>query len=416
MNFNRQEPAFMRWTMVLLIGILCQQSAWGQERKIDREKLGKIFKSNSTQLREATFQQEQAIPEINIVENDEITLRQNQLKAVRFGDKVEVAGAEAREVLQQQETRPVFTTGDTTISPEQLIPEVFVLPGQTESQDIRYYIFFTSALPLQYDFSENAFLGNINFILLPESGSGHLSTIDPVFIEPASLEIGGITPGWIEIDHLNLPSSSIKLIATDHLKDSAELRLRTRLNPEGYITKVGVKSPLTIKARKKFAQGYGIQEVPVEVILKGIGSGSAEIRFLFEEGAGTLSEESFVLNNNETKTVYIRSQGDGPVKLAAFSTGFSSNPERFQYDFPYTFLLFTLIGGLIGASVKYLKSDSKFSWKSFSGGVLVGLLAVGLWYVLGISILSISLDDVYNEGSVLLISAVGAWGVGLKWG
>jgi hypothetical protein len=295
-----------------------------------------------------------------------------------------------------------------------LIPEMYLIPGNTAAEDKAFWVFFTTSFPLQYNLDEKLYKGMIGFILLENSEDpGSSESIDPVLLEVNSDEIGMITPRRIEIDHLNIPSSEITL-AQRSLSDSARLRIITASNLEGYETYIHVESPLSINCEKKSLQGYGIQKAPITVTLSGPqSSDSVDIRFRVNRGS--VDPATLRLTTNQSETVYLRSEGVGQAEISAFAPDFKSNTAEILYIFPKTFLIFAFLGGILGVAGKYLQSGSKkFSLKTWVGGILFGFLAVGVWYVMGINLLGFTLPDIYNEASVLFIGALAAWGLAPK--
>lgn len=289
-----------------------------------------------------------------------------------------------------------------------IIPELHVESSEGQTEDIAYRIMFTLQQPLHYNDTLKKFIARLGFLLMSESGSIN-SSIEPVGIEVTSNEVTSIKPESFQINHLSIPSSNVELIA-EQVNDSASVKVITASHPEGYTTYLKVRPILEISTNRNQLQGFGIQEIPVNV--RFVGSNSSDsVKVSFSTEKGTVTPNSVYVNYNKTTTVYLRSEGTGNSKLSATSATTESNELIFSFTFPWLFLLATVIGGIIGSFIKYYSNagEKKLSAKLFIGGILTGFVGAAAYYVLGINLLGLSLSATFNEIAVLVISALFAY-------
>lgn len=288
-----------------------------------------------------------------------------------------------------------------------VIPELHVESATDRGEVITYRVLFTMKQPLSYNANSNSFTGKIGFLLMSDSDNT-ASVKEPVKIEVRSDEAKSIAPAKLAIDHLSIPSTDVDVVA-ENVTDSISVRVGTVSNPEGYVTFLKVKPVLEISANRKGLQGLGIEETEIDVRLKGYNSADS-VKVVFNPGKGTITPSSVFVKYNEPATVMLRSQGLGDSKITATTSNLNSNSLVFEFNFPWYFLLASLIGGLLGGFVKFLSSDKKKEslQKIIIGGVLTGLIVAAAYYGLGISLIGIKISAIVNEIAVFALSALGA--------
>jgi hypothetical protein len=288
-----------------------------------------------------------------------------------------------------------------------VIPELHVESANDRGEVITYRVLFTMKQFLSYDANSNSFTAKIGFLLMSDSDNT-ASVKEPVKVEVRSDEAKSIAPAKLAIDHLSIPSTDVDVVA-ENVTDSISVRVGTVSNPEGYVTFLKVKPVLEISANRKGLQGLGIEETEIDVRLKGYNSADS-VKVVFNPGKGTITPSSVFVKYNEPATVMLRSQGLGDSKITASTSNLNSNSLVFEFNFPWYFLLASLIGGLSGGFVKFLSSDKKKEslQKIVIGGVLTGLIVAAAYYGLGISLIGIKISALVNEIAVFALSALGA--------
>ncbi len=301
-----------------------------------------------------------------------------------------------------RELKKVYSPSDI-----KMLPERYIQTGSNVSNQLAYRIGFESKLPLEYFFNTRQFEGSMKFILLPESPTGDFNLKVPVLIEIVSDYIRTINPVTKEINHLSIPLTEIKFQGKD-LTDSAQIKIITRSNPEGYETFLKVKPAVELDSRRSTLQGLGVQKIPISIKLLG-STINDSVKVTFNAEKGTVEPVSVYVHYNQPKVVNLRSEGLGHTTLTASSI-FNSNELSFNYIFPWVFILMAVIGGIIGGLVKYFAKQEKLSLSnSILKGILIGFMGAVVYYVLGFSLLEFKVSDIFNEFAVLGFSALVAF-------
>jgi len=290
-----------------------------------------------------------------------------------------------------------------------ILPELHVEGGSTATAaPVAFRIMFTLDQQLRYNDTLKKFTARLAFLLVNESGD-NTTAIEPVRVEVQSNDLTSIHPGHISIDHLSIPSTYID-VAGSYVSDSVAVKLSTTSNPAGYTTYLKVMPTLEISTNAKKVQGFGIQEIPVQVRFKGSNSNDSALVSL-STSKGSISPNPVAVKYNNSATVYLRSDGIGNSKLSAISGSINSNEINFKFTFPWLFLISSILGGLIGSLAKYfLSSGEKGSAiKPIMGGILIGFIGAVAYYGLGVNLLGIKLSAGLNALAVLALSALCAY-------
>ncbi len=288
-----------------------------------------------------------------------------------------------------------------------MLPETFIQTGSSANDQLVYRIGFESKLPLEYLFNTGEFEGTVKFFLFPESRSMNDNLKIPVLIQIVSNDIRTIDPVSKEIDHLSIPLTEIRFQGS-HLSDSAQVKIITKSNPEGYETYLKVRPAVELDSKRSILQGLGVQSIPVS--LKILGSSMKDsVKVSFTVGKGTIEPNPVFVYYDRPSVVNLRSEGLGSTVLTTSSV-FNSNELNFTYTFPWVFILMAVIGGIIGALAKYFSRQEKLSLRdSVLKGILLGFLGSVVYYVLGINLIEFNTSDVFNEFAVLGFSALVAF-------
>ena len=133
-------------------------------------------------------------------------------------------------------------------------------------------------------------------------------------------------------------------------------------------------------------EGFGLEKTKLNINIVGASSiDPVEVSF----PKGRVKPDKIQLSSNETKTVTLRSgnsletldiQAQG---IGTNSQNYISNTVKVTYIFPWLFIIFSLIGGLLGYIARYQK---KTKWKYIYLGMIDGLIAVIFYFVLKIPI------------------------------
>lgn len=290
----------------------------------------------------------------------------------------------------------------------QMLPEIFVQTGATGADQFVYRVAFASKLPMEYRFGPQYFAGAMKFFLVPEPGSSQSDLNIPVEIEVVSDDIHTINPSAKSIDHVNFPMTKISLQG-ERLADSAQVKIITKSNPDGYGTYIKVRPAIEITSTRTRFQGLGVQKIPITLQVVGASPSDDSVRVSFSPEKGTVQPASVYVHYGVPALVYLRSEGLGTARLTTLSA-FSTNELEFRYEFPWLFIAMAILGGILGGAVKFLSDMEKLSFlKSVIKGIAFGFFGSVVYYVLGFSLLRFQVTDIFNEFAVLGFSALVAF-------
>lgn len=291
-----------------------------------------------------------------------------------------------------------------------IIPEYYVFAPEGNNEELIVTPVIINSKPLTYD-KDKGYEAELNFILYSESaGENGQKVKSPIHLEIKS-PILQPDPEQLSIEHVNLPSTRVKVF-TKSANDSVELRIITNSNiPEGYPYFLKVTPVLEINTNRPSMQGLGIQEIPISVQFKGSGNSKKE-NVIVKSSSGIVEPSSFKLAYNEIKMVKLRSEGLDSINIQASTSSSEvaiqdSNIIVIHQKFPFAFLTFSLIGGLLGVLIRFgFQRSKKYPWKLFMAGILMGFLGAVIYYVLGISFFKVEMSSIMNEFAVLGFSAL----------
>jgi hypothetical protein len=97
--------------------------------------------------------------------------------------------------------------------------------------------------------------------------------------------------------------------------------------------------------------------------------------------------------------------------VTAAAPGYAAGTTVVRYAFPWSFLLATLLGGLVGGGLHYLRSRGSASQglaRQITGGILMALL-VGVASTVGVNFLPVTFSARYGEALFFTIAAIAAY-------
>lgn len=294
------------------------------------------------------------------------------------------------------------------------IPELHVETAANGDQKA-YSIMFTSRQHLQYDFDSASFSSTVSFLLIEEPPSDADDGIrKPIPLEVTSDAHHRITPSSFQINHLSIPSSDIRIVC-HNVDDSVNVRVITKSNPTGYVTYLKVDPALEITASESWFQGYGVQDVPITVRFVGTTSRDS-VTVSIGTNKGTISPNLLRMKYNQPATAMLRSEGVGHATISAKSALASSNTIKLRYSFPWIFIVASIVGGLVGGSIKfYFFSNRKKILKPLVGSIFIGIVGAVAYFVLGVNLLHVESSHNFNEFAVFGFSGLCAlFGIRLK--
>jgi formate/nitrite transporter FocA (FNT family) len=91
--------------------------------------------------------------------------------------------------------------------------------------------------------------------------------------------------------------------------------------------------------------------------------------------------------------------------------GLESDPVEIRFGFPWRFLLFVIIGSIIGGVLRTIRGERRQVVRFMVEAVLTGVL-VAIAYVIGINVIglfNVAVPPVLDEALVLTLAALGAY-------
>jgi uncharacterized Tic20 family protein len=226
----------------------------------------------------------------------------------------------------------------------------------------------------------------------------------------SSSAIDGIAPEEIAFDSTNGEARTLILTEGNPLPPM-KFEMYTYAQPEGVGIAVDVEPVLLFASRSRILQGWGLESVPITVLLRGADS-TERVSINFAVDQGSLSPATLQLRGGDFATVRLRSRGTGEATVEVSSPRYSTQSMSMTYVFPWMFFFFALLGGLLGSLVVWLlrkSTDTRVQTaKSIIGWSLFGLIAAVLYLTLGVNVIGIEVDDVdyFNEILVFGIAAL----------
>ncbi len=357
-----------------------------------------ISKTDRQNLIIDTVQKDFFVPQVNY----------NQLKIIKYNDTIQkVTGEEEK---KYRDKLSLTLPGDRI----KKIPEFHMeIPEDSGvgGDPLIFSPMFTNLKPLVYDpDNEEGFTSVLSFMLFSENGENKQKIKTPVHLEINSTRLNTV-PQRITMDYVNLPSKDIKVF-TREVKDSVDIKIITSSAPKGYVYYLKVDPFLRLSSHDNDIQGLGIEEAEFDVQFRGSSSSDEEL-VTIRSSAGEVNPSSFNLAYNKTQKVKVRSQGLKDIVLTASvaTTGSTPIPDSntlvFEQKFPFLFLGFAIIGGILGVLIRLgVEGARKYPARMMMSGILMGLLGSLAYYVLGINLLELEVSSTFNEFAVLTFSAL----------
>lgn len=356
---------------------------------------------------------------IRVIENNQVKEINRPVSGFQLSEGQNLAVIMSRPVTEMVESKGSVEAQNQQIKLEGVaLPEIYLArtlrrttaPGSsgvaTEAAVLRVLV---DTLPvLRFDPARQYYSGEFQVMLLEDSKQW-LTTNQLVEAIPLqfSSSIADFEPAMIAINHTNVPTTTIRIV--DHSpQNPVPVKIITRFNPYGYVTHLAKQALLRFDTEPGKIQGMGIQAAPVYISLQNyLGNDSVRVHFVASQGI--VDPDTLYLTKDRAGKVLLKSQGTGQAKLTANAPGFMPETIIFRFEMPWMFVLLTLVGGVLGAILKYLMKPEKGKLlpgiaKGFLAGLVVGLL----YYLTGFDVLNLNLGREYYEFAVILLALVGA--------
>jgi hypothetical protein len=281
--------------------------------------------------------------------------------------------------------------GDVPSLPEQLILQVLV-----------------DTMPvLEYNKVSNRYEGIFSIALVDDS---RINMTSMQLEEPVPLQFSSaraeFVPSSERVEHTNRYNTIRIVDRSDN--NPVPVKIITDFNMEGYITHLAKMPALKIETPSRTLQGYGVQAIPVRLSLQAY-TGSDSVMVNLHTNLGSIETGHVYLKRDKPGTVMLKSEGAGNAVVSATAFGFTSDEENYIFVPPWIFIFFSVLGGLIGALVKYLMRHEKGKFApAMLLGCLTGFIVALLYWGLGLNVLNLEIGRIYNEFAVMGLAILGA--------
>ncbi len=260
---------------------------------------------------------------------------------------------------------------------------------------------------LEYNRLSDRYEGSFSVALVDDSRTNMISQQleDPIPLQFSSPRAEFVPPAE-NVHHTNR-YNPIR-IADRSDNNPVPVKIITDFNMEGYVTHLAKMPALRIETPSRTLQGYGVQAIPVRVSLLAY-TGPDSVRVNLATNLGSIEAGHVYLKRDRPGTVMLKSESAGNAVVSATAYGFTPDAREYLFVFPWVFIFSSLIGGFIGALVKYLmKKERGKIFPALLLGCLTGFIVALLYWGLGLNVLNLELDRIYNEFAVMGLAILGA--------
>jgi len=364
-------------------------------------------------------------------EIDRIRMLPTEFRVLNSRNEMQVVNMSLQSFkLMNDQTYASFATDKVFIDLAEMPAEAILLPEAgfskaTDNKDYLHQIYLSEKSPFTFDPETHAFYGKIEIHPVEGKleGQTDVARTQIDLLEPFEIIVSavGIDEKRILVESLNWPPITVDFdfdASNNFLKDNVEIVVKTVQKPDGYITPLSISPYIEVNVEKDQMQGLGIQETPVTLTLQGV-SNYPDVSVGIQCTKGYLDPDEVILRANNVTTVSLRSEGTGEARISVIAANLISTSDHIRFMFPWKFLLFSIIGALIGALIHVLrKHKTGFDTRAFVVAILLGFTVSICYWALGVNLLNITIEVSYlNEFAVLALSILGAllgWHIGKK--
>jgi len=314
-----------------------------------------------------------------------------KLATVKTGDSIQVL-QNATLSLPHVVSKRTFT-----------LPEKYYLKVGGSGDLVTLNTVFVSDGPMKYNPQLGVFQGTL-YVIIQDPSQTQTRTLSQSISFTIVSEADQVNPKQAEIDHSNLPATEIA-IASSHPADTVSITFLTSLNPQGYKTALHVEPTLSISTADTVIQAYGIETTDLVVSMKPVVS-NQQPAITASVSQGSLEPENIKLDRGQGST-RLRSGSLGKARVTLTSSEYSTNDVSIIYVFPWRFLVFVLIGGIVGGLIR-LSNKKGPPAKLLIVGVFWGLVVAVAWAGVGLNLLKLPLPGYTNEAVVFVLGALAA--------
>jgi hypothetical protein len=209
----------------------------------------------------------------------------------------------------------------------------------------------------------------------------------------------------INVSHTNLPFQ-VTSISGHPIGQNAQVRMQMAIGN----TDLGIPvlRPTVQISGPAHVEGLGVGLTKFVVSLSP-GAGDKARSVTIRPDKGWVDHHTVVASEAQSQELQYRSRWLGPDTVEATASGLASGRYPIQVDFPYAFLVASVLGGGLGAVILRLMRPNRAAaalTRYFAGGILMGFL-VACIFALSVNVLPIPIP---TENTPLAIFSIGALG------
>ena len=341
-----------------------------------------------------------------IINSQEDTINiQTTVQSFQLANDQRIASFNTEEVFLNLREIPVEAS---------ILPEAFITRTSDQEQ-ILFQLLVKQLSPFEYNNETGLFHASIEIHPIQSKVEDLAETQNEVITlnNPVMLIVEAIDENQdtVYFSQINWPPIVVNLQADPKKKaitDTVTARIKTYGKIDGYETLLSVTPYIKISAGREKIQGFGIQTMPVHISLSGVTT-YQDIAAGLRTEKGYFEPDHVVLRAGEISRVILRSEKFGETVITATAPNLLSNTEVVFFVFPWSFLLFSIAGAVIGSLIYVLRSKKKgFNTRSFVVGILLGFTVSVSYWALGLDLLNMNLEIGYlNEFAVIALSILG---------
>ena len=338
----------------------------------------------------------------------EVITRQQSPKDFKLAEGQNFASFEAPELLR---------TLDMALLHENAGANEYIIRAKTaENKEADIIPLFVSKVPVGYDPGEGTWKTSLE-VILKEIKDGKFTDEQKQLASPIIYKVyaSEVPVDQFEVEFINMdiPVRELKLTpgevrVPENENNTVSLVLR-EMNTDTWVRDERPVDPfIRVTSHKRSIQGYGIETTLIDIELLGVSDfGPVPVSVRAENGF--VEPQRVELSSMApVQTVSLRSKG-AKRDVVTVASDIPSSADEVDYVFPWIFLLFAILGGIIGTLIRMLpKAKKGFRVKAFIAGVLTGFIVALAYWAIGLNLLHFNLDfEYFNEGAVLVLSALG---------
>jgi hypothetical protein len=258
--------------------------------------------------------------------------------------------------------------------------------------------------------SGGGFLGRIFAAVRDARRPGESRPLAQPIVLLVTAEVDDVEPRQITLDRTNR-FAQVELRAASP-NDRVRVRLVPSFDSEGAEIELAVlRGSLALTVSPARIQGLGLETARVVVQARGLPA-TGGLAVALSADQGSLETSELALGTTGLASTTIRSVTTGVATLRAEAAGVAPADAQVRFVFPWLFLAAALVGGAVGALVRWARTEQaarRSLWLVLLvRGGLTGLV-VACAYSVGINLLGFEPAARAGEALVFVLSALGAW-------